>query len=1360
MRQSANNTFKDGMNLDLHPIVTPNTVLTDNLNGTFITYNGNEFCLQNDRGNKQVADFPEELTPIGAKEYNGVIYIVSVRDTEGGTETEIGTYPGINWMQDAGDLDYAKYTPLRIMGDKSIRISIESYTPDRTIDLDAEQIYNYAAGMNITVLSVEDYKNLLTNKYIDIPVEASYNTIYRIARDVLENFKNPLSLGEITIKESFYYSGITDFRAIDLGYTTKTPVTIEIQPSYDGSVNLILVTDNIEPRIINSGFSVLPNEKYQILTNKRNQTKQTNIYSSDIDLLKEEIALVRRTNILTNIDLIEVQSGGQWKGGNYTFYIKFGDADYNQTDVVAESGIVSIFNGNDGVPSTISGALADERTDKMICLGIDGLNNVYSKIYIYYTREYSDTNGFRMTESGMLTEPIDMKLDENKSDYQTIWLTGFEATQPISIEELNVDYHTINSARAEAQNANMLFLGNIKQDETFKLYDYLKKQCLEHVLVSQVSTKVTHGGYDYNIEDSEYYSTNNIYYSLGYWPEEVYRFGIVFILKDGSKTPVFNIKGRDLREDRYNNNGELQLSESNNDYGVFITRKESIINEMTINPIGFCFKLDNFNFGEYQNDIIGWFVVRQKRIPNKICQGLSIAVDNKSHTPIIYDGTNWISQSFLSLDREKTEGDELIPRLVYNSIKDGRIVSDEDNWYDWALLNYYKNYYYFNEDSEESVKTITVDEPITMDIRNWPYYRDWITTLLNSNKPDDANDVIIQFNNVKRENQGISDENANAWAVYDKTNITTYWYRLYTNKDEPTNSYIASVLPINISDYDVSDSKTYNADHSEDAKQAYVKYNMTHSITLKLLKEKWSNWKGSDGLISLDPCTVPTIASMLDGSEFLIDKDFDTDIESNNLKTRYIYKIKSAESTLRDIKQKCVFIPANTNMKMIGEYAFSNVAGNASDVSQYKWFTTGFGVRRKDHKYYRDNDIKEGASNADFTDPNNVNILRGLFTPYIGIASYEAFSDVQVGIYTIKQHVLSLDDILVRKQDNSEFYCVSKYLPINITSCNVFRGDCYTNTVTMRIIRNFIDPSVPGGEQIVNEEAWNKYVKLSDKEEEEFEEVNRADVNTVDLGLWVTFKCLSSYNLGLRSIDTFNPEEMALMGSARSFFPLNGASTATGNKLEESFLLNDGLSATVGRKRYNLLPDTPYNKSEFANRIMFSNVNVTDSFTNGYRTFQGLSYQDYDKQYGAITKLISWGTNLFVVMEHGLALVPVNEKALMQTTTGETIHIYGHGVLPDQMTIISQDFGSKYEHSVIRTPIGIYGIDTDARKIWRFSDKNGFETLSDMKIETYLNDNLFTDKEVDIETCDVRAHYDSFKGDVMFTFYNRDKNGE
>lgn len=89
MKQTATNSFTDGLNLDLHPLVTPKTVLTDNINGTFITYNGNEFCLQNDRGNKYVSSLTPGYTPIGIKEHNGVLYIVSVN----GNVTEIGTFP-------------------------------------------------------------------------------------------------------------------------------------------------------------------------------------------------------------------------------------------------------------------------------------------------------------------------------------------------------------------------------------------------------------------------------------------------------------------------------------------------------------------------------------------------------------------------------------------------------------------------------------------------------------------------------------------------------------------------------------------------------------------------------------------------------------------------------------------------------------------------------------------------------------------------------------------------------------------------------------------------------------------------------------------------------------------------------------------------------------------------------------------------------------------------------------------------------------------------------------------------------------------------------------------------------------------
>ena len=91
------------------------------------------------------------------------------------------------------------------------------------------------------------------------------------------------------------------------------------------------------------------------------------------------------------------------------------------------------------------------------------------------------------------------------------------------------------------------------------------------------------------------------------------------------------------------------------------------------------------------------------------------------------------------------------------------------------------------------------------------------------------------------------------------------------------------------------------------------------------------------------------------------------------------------------------------------------------------------------------------------------------------------------------------------------------------------------------------------------------------------------------------------------------------------------------------------------------------------------------------------------------------------------------------------------------MTIISQDYGSKYEHSVIRTPIGIYGIDVDAKKVWRFSDKQGFETISDMKIETYLKDYL-KPLQIKMGIKDIRTHYNAKKGDLMFTWDDKETN--
>lgn len=92
-RSAATNTFDQGLLMDLNPMVTPNNVVTNCLNGTLITYNGNENVLQNDMGNGRVetAYLPEGYVPLGTAELGGIVYIVSYNPLT--DKCQIGSFP-------------------------------------------------------------------------------------------------------------------------------------------------------------------------------------------------------------------------------------------------------------------------------------------------------------------------------------------------------------------------------------------------------------------------------------------------------------------------------------------------------------------------------------------------------------------------------------------------------------------------------------------------------------------------------------------------------------------------------------------------------------------------------------------------------------------------------------------------------------------------------------------------------------------------------------------------------------------------------------------------------------------------------------------------------------------------------------------------------------------------------------------------------------------------------------------------------------------------------------------------------------------------------------------------------------------
>ena len=981
---------------------------------------------------------------------------------------------------------------------------------------------------------------------------------------------------------------IVEFNTDEIKVDLNNPLNIECQPSYDGTVNLIINDDIHPPRIINSRFSRIENNRFKIIN--RNQKQQTNLYKKGY--IDQQTRLFKNITTFPIIDLFNIDGTGQLKGGNYTFYFKYADEDFNKTDFVAESGIVSVFKGQLDNISSISGTLSDELTDKSITLKLSNLDRAYSRLYIYYTRDTSDTNGVRLTSAYMINEPFIIQHD---TEYITI--TGYEEVSQVSIEDLNIQYNLVTAAKTQAQVQNMLFLGNT-QGTNLNLKDLQNISYFIEVTLQQENNIGFVDPKDYSVSgddaQNEYYSPYNIYYKLGYWPDEMYRLGVVYIMRDDSLSPVFNLRGTSF-EDTINNNSnlsnkidlykdankkEMNYLEQNafiggggwldNTFGVFKTPNENIILNTEVKPLYFKIHLNSTITNALREyGVKGYFIVRQKRIPTSLCQGLSVGIDRYSYTPLLKLGDKWFGETFVTSD---------------------------------------------------------------------------------------------------------------------------------------------GILSTNFKD-----------------RIGYV------------------NGISCSGLLSVDANSIPSLKSTFDGSDFYLTSGKEEGTLKVDDKNERHFYITEGDNSSRNYITKTIYVNSETPLKHVCGYSYSTKCGTSEDVSQFSFLG---------NRVNGNTDLK---------------LVRGLYCPYLGTSTILPDNTV----YTIKipnySKAYLKNYFKIRQNDNSPFFAVSNRISIDSASTvNVFRGDCYTNTVTMRLNRNFIDSEVPVNETIIDSTTWADNYKgylrtVNGKEEDDtrdvgdYTKINRADVNTVPLGIWVTFKCLSSYNLGLRSIDYSHVDEQALMGNPRSFYPVSDISTNVSHKIEESYVLNQGYGATVGHKREFAASNVPYIQELFDNRIYFSNVQAYGDFQNAYRIFQGLDYKDIERQYGAIVKLLPWNNNLLCVFEHGIGILPINEKALLATQSGQSIHMYGAGVLQNQISVISPDFGSIWQESIIRTPIGVYGVDTYAKKIWRVTYNNSFETISDMKVQRFLNDNIKlseSDKKPIIGIKNVKTHFNNFKGDVMFTFYN------
>lgn len=1114
---------------------------------------------------------------------------------------------------------------------------------------------------------------------------------------------------------------LVDFVTDELKFDLNHPVNIVPQYSYDGSVNLIINDGINTPKLINSRFSATGKNTYEIIDRKGNN--DTNIYDQG-DQFEIDTSLYKRVISIPKLSYEGTSSGGNLKVGNYHFYIKLSDADGNETDFVAESGLVSVFIGF-GNPDSLTTGVKDQNSFKTVNLYMFNIDLAYDYLYVYYSRYTAEQDENFNTEY----IKIDKKFVVSNQGTCNISINGYEPTIPITATDINDTFEIVDAAKAQVSCQNMLFLGNVHKPEIpYKELSDLSLHFLPYLKNKDYECKFDQN-YNINTSSLGYWDSQYIYNYVGYWNNEFYRLGIVYILPNGELTPVFNIRGcsniveynsdLNLYSDipLYLNNERNYVNYNETDYQLITTNtrnkelKSTALNENVKGVIRFQsdkdadtihsldIRINNEAMQELKKYVKGFFFVRQARIPTILAQGITLGLDQNSYTPTIPTAGGLLEQLSDSLDKTY---------VTTEDINDVNYVSE-------GFLSRYQ--FKFKKKSSGlwgkigKIAAIATGQEIKYGIQTWQH-----------KKLDGRNTKCPKGYKIAE-----LDESRKVGGNFENRIII---------KDNSKNKTQVILCP----DFEVN--------------QAYFNQLFT----------------GNEHLIE---------STKAQGNNLLLGHSsnyFSEDI-TNNYRHYYMPDYYDTNSSISGT-YKLISVPEDIKCVGLDNLKFRSRAGYAEEAWRYE--SVGDEYKTQNDRNNKSETDEETISNKQ----TNSDIVRGIYGAYLGVAntSNKLTPATTVNIYIPKYDSSNtLKYIQIRMDDNSTYsaitdrinilesdnYLVTKKSQLVNDSTDfykegyqfsAFRGDCYICQFTHRVIRNFNSPSAPYNDEIVDENTWKD--NYNPEKTESYENINLGDVNAVQLGMWVTFRVRSSYNLNIRTLDSSNVDEKQMTGHSRGYFPYTPMSVEGTYKIPESHIYNKGFSKSLSDRWNNLLPDVPYIKNWFGTRIMYSDIHINDAYKNGYRVFRKTNSVDYTREYGEITKLISLNSNLLIIFEHGIAVAPVNQTAVQQVS-GQLVAT--SRVLPETPTVISDMFGSQWADSILKTPGKrgdstqyVYGVDTVAKKIWK-TDGSSLICISDVKVQEFLNNNITLGERETTPTLGIRnvkTCYNSYKGDVMFTFYD------
>ena len=262
IRQNTVNTFTGGLVSDLEPLSTPNNVLTDCLNGTISTFNGNADTLQTDMGNAKIGAYlPEGYIPLGSASLDGIIYIVSYNPLT--KECQIGSYPSPQRDFTTDDTGEGEITLNNNTFEDTQGIKTYLYIGDLGQEVNpGDLFYTYFNSIN-----KDDFLHLYDKNNEDQQIG-----YIKLSIGYLDNNNQIHKLKDITYDTKYIDIEKTYARKLSVDYNTSNPFKAGEYKVYNTKVagNLILIAELVKPDI----FDISVKHKVK----KETKTEKENIY--------------------------------------------------------------------------------------------------------------------------------------------------------------------------------------------------------------------------------------------------------------------------------------------------------------------------------------------------------------------------------------------------------------------------------------------------------------------------------------------------------------------------------------------------------------------------------------------------------------------------------------------------------------------------------------------------------------------------------------------------------------------------------------------------------------------------------------------------------------------------------------------------------------------------------------------------------------------------------------------------------------------------------------------------------------------------------------------------------------------------